>query len=128
MVDIVRILFPTDFSEPSAEAARYAFTLADRLRAELHALHVVEAIAPTLPEAAQRVAAFPDTYLAQARENAERALAASLPNDRAGGHKVVRAVRVGAPLGTFGVCRGEPGRLDRDGNIRTHWARAHAGR
>lgn len=99
MVEVVRVLFPTDFSEASAEAARYALTLADRLRAELHALHVIEAIAPTLPEAAQHLAAFPEGYLSKARENAESALAAALPSDLAGGKKVVRGVRVGSPRG-----------------------------
>ena len=35
---------------------------ADRFGAELHALHVVEAIAPTIPEVARHVASFPEDY------------------------------------------------------------------
>ncbi len=101
MVDVVRILFPTDFSESSAAAGKYAFTLADRLGAELHALHVVEAIAPTVSEALERIADSMDNYLEQARDGAEHALAAALPNDLAGGKKVVRVVRTGKPLTTI---------------------------
>lgn len=101
MVDMVRVLFPTDFSDASAQAGKYAFSLADRLGAELHALHVVEAIAPTVPEALQRLAAFQEDYLKKARDDAAAALAAALPNDLAGGKKVVRAIRVGAPLGSI---------------------------
>lgn len=101
MVDMVRILFPTDFSDTSAAAGKYAFTLADRLGAELHALHVIESIAPTIPEALQRMATFQQDYLKKARDDAAGALAAALPNDMAGSRKVVRAIRVGAPLGSI---------------------------
>jgi nucleotide-binding universal stress UspA family protein len=47
IVSIRRILFPTDFSEPAAEAKNYALVLADRLGAELHLLHVV--VPPGMP-------------------------------------------------------------------------------
>ena len=98
MVELLRILLPIDFSEPSREAAKYAFSLADRFGAELHALHVVEAIAPTLPEAARHMASFPKDFMAQARQAAERELAAALPSDLAGGRDVVRVVAEGSPL------------------------------
>lgn len=97
MVNVVRILFPTDLSKPSAEAGEYAFTIADKFGAELHVLNVVEAIAPTVAEGVRELATFPEDVLAPARESAQAALAAALPNDRAGGSKVVRAIRVGAP-------------------------------
>lgn len=98
MLNLVRILLPTDLSEASAAAARHAFALADRFGAEVHVLHVVEEIASTVPEAAAHMASFPDDYMAQARANAEKALAAWLPSDVAGGREVVRAVQEGAPL------------------------------
>ena len=98
MVDLLRILVPMDFSEASKEAAKYAFSLADRYGAELHAVHVVEDIAPSLPEAARHMASFPEDYTAQARELAEKQLAAELPSDLAGGREVVQVIKVGAPL------------------------------
>lgn len=97
MVDVLRILWPTDFSNPSKEAGRYAVTLANQFGAELHALHVIEDIAPSMLEAARRMATSPD-YTAQARELGEKELAASLPSDVAGGREVVRAIQFGAPL------------------------------
>lgn len=45
-VSIRRILLPTDFSEPSKEAAQYAMALADQFGAELHLLHVVSQVMP----------------------------------------------------------------------------------
>ena len=51
IVSIRRILFPTDFSEPAAEAQNYALTLADRLGAELHLLHVVVPPGVAFPDA-----------------------------------------------------------------------------
>ena len=97
MTDLLTILWPTDFSGVSAQAGKYAFTLADRLGAELHALHVIEEFAPSVPAAVQYLAAHPEDYMAKARQSAEKALAAALPSDVAGGKQVVRAIRQGAP-------------------------------
>lgn len=41
MINLKRILMPTDFSELAAHALRYACDLARAYRAELHVLHVV---------------------------------------------------------------------------------------
>jgi len=97
MIDVLRILFPTDFSEASKEAAKYAFSLADRYEAELHVLHVIEEISSSLPDAVRRVASDPENYMTQVREAADEELAASLPNNIAGGKNVVRAIREGSP-------------------------------
>ncbi len=45
-IAIRRILLPTDFSEPSIQAAKYAMALADQFDAELHLLHVVSQVMP----------------------------------------------------------------------------------
>jgi nucleotide-binding universal stress UspA family protein len=45
-ISIQRILFPTDFSEPSKAARDYAMALADQFDAELHLLHVVSLVMP----------------------------------------------------------------------------------
>jgi nucleotide-binding universal stress UspA family protein len=41
MKKIKKILFPTDFSEPAANAFRYALLLADKMEADLEVLHIV---------------------------------------------------------------------------------------
>ncbi len=42
MLKLNRILYPTDFSESSAVAVPHALDLAERYKAELHCLHVVD--------------------------------------------------------------------------------------
>lgn len=42
MIRIENILLPTDFSEPSLTATRYALELTRRFEATLHLLHVIE--------------------------------------------------------------------------------------
>jgi universal stress protein A len=74
IVSIHRILFPTDFSEPAAEARKYAIALADRLGAELHLLHV--AVPPVIPfPDATTSWTMPATGLKSEVEQAEQRLA-----------------------------------------------------
>lgn len=65
MVDIKRILLPTDYSQLSAHAASYVKFLAAGLRADVHVLHVVSlSSAASVALAAGDVGAsflFPDT-------------------------------------------------------------------
>lgn len=42
MIQLKRVLLPTDFSELSSEAIKYACALAEQFDAELHMLHVYE--------------------------------------------------------------------------------------
>ena len=98
MIDVLRILWPTDFGEASNEAGKYAFSLADRFGAEVHALHVVQDLAASLPESATLIASFPNGYMTQIQELADEQLAAELPSDLAGGKEVLRAIEVGTPL------------------------------
>lgn len=42
MIDLKRILVPTDFSESSEVAMRYARALAERFKASIHVLHIIE--------------------------------------------------------------------------------------
>jgi nucleotide-binding universal stress UspA family protein len=51
MIAIRRILAPTDFSDNSAPAVRYAAELAEKFEAELVLLHVVQDLALVLPDA-----------------------------------------------------------------------------
>jgi len=42
MIRLAKLLVPTDFSEDSKQAARYAVELAKRFQAEVHCIHVVD--------------------------------------------------------------------------------------
>jgi nucleotide-binding universal stress UspA family protein len=51
MIDLHRILVPTDFSKFSQNALTYALAFADKFGAELYLLHVVQDLAMFLPDA-----------------------------------------------------------------------------
>jgi universal stress protein A len=69
-ISIRRILLPTDFSEPAAEALRYAITLADQFGAELRLLHVV--VPPVIPYPdSSTLWTMPDTGLIEQVKEAE---------------------------------------------------------
>jgi nucleotide-binding universal stress UspA family protein len=51
MIDLHRILVPTDFSKSSRNALTYGAEFARRFSAELHLLHVVQDLALFVPEA-----------------------------------------------------------------------------
>jgi len=51
MIDLRRILVPTDFSKHSENALAYAAAFAEKLDAELYLLHVVQDLALFVPEA-----------------------------------------------------------------------------
>jgi len=52
LVNMERILFATDFSEPARHAQQYAVSLAEQFGAELHVLHVIPSTPMPLPDAA----------------------------------------------------------------------------
>src|SRR5437016_3425828 len=51
MIDLHRILVPTDFSKNSDNAIKYAVAFAEKFSAELIVLHVVQDMALFIPEA-----------------------------------------------------------------------------
>jgi nucleotide-binding universal stress UspA family protein len=51
MIDLHRILVPTDFSKHSQHALTYAAAFAEKFGAELYLLHVVQDLALFIPEA-----------------------------------------------------------------------------
>ncbi len=93
IVSIRRILFPTDFSEPAAEAQKYAIALADRLGAELHLLNVI--VPPVIPFPDSSTSwTMPDTGLIEQVKDAEARFSKEislLPEER----RVVSAVVTG---------------------------------
>ena len=50
MIDLHRILIPTDFSKFSQNALMYAAAFAEKFGAGLHLLHVVQNLSPVIPE------------------------------------------------------------------------------
>jgi nucleotide-binding universal stress UspA family protein len=50
MIDLKRILLPTDFSKYSKAAVGYAAAFADKFGAEIHLLHVAQNLAVFLPD------------------------------------------------------------------------------
>ncbi len=50
MIDLKRILVPTDFSKYSTHALTYAAAFADKFGAEIHLLHVVQNLALLVPD------------------------------------------------------------------------------
>ena len=91
---IRRILFPTDFSEPSKEAAQYAMALAEQFDAELHLLHVVSQVMPYGDASSAWIEAANETQVEL--EAAEAAMVESVIDaDWAAKHRVVRTTVVG---------------------------------
>jgi universal stress protein A len=94
-IDIKRILLPTDFSNYSATATKYACGLATKFDAELHLLHTLEVHLASTPGFGMGLA-LPQ-YVHESRAAAEKALAGVLDPQWAVGRKVVQAVVEGSP-------------------------------
>ncbi len=94
---LTRILVPTDFSDTSAAAVKYAVSLADAFGAQLHLLHVMEQPVQwqMAAEMAMVTAPVDDAAL---RARAETELAALLTRDERERYRAVCATEVGAPF------------------------------
>lgn len=62
MIQLKRILHPTDFSDSSNHAARHAIALADVFGAELHLVHIISSLGASLPDIAAGIAKHVDDY------------------------------------------------------------------
>jgi nucleotide-binding universal stress UspA family protein len=77
MIDLHRILVPTDFSKSSDNALTYAVAFAEKFGAEVYLLHVVQDLALFIPEAimvAPPLAPPVEQFIAAAREALDRAI------------------------------------------------------
>ena len=95
MIQLNRILVPTDFSDFSRPAVDYGCAIASRFESELHILHVVPDPALLIPEAGMFSV---EAMQAQSEELARRALVqlAELPGGGwDNGQPIHREVRVG---------------------------------
>ena len=78
MIDLHRILVPTDFSKHSQNALKYAAAFADKFGAEIHLLHVVQDLSLFIPDAvtvAPPVTPPVEQFTAAARASLERTAA-----------------------------------------------------
>ncbi len=96
VVEFRRILFPTDFSPYSGEAAEYAGSMVEKFEAELHLLHVLERHYSTTPVFGGGLALSPPVQ--ESRVAAEKELANILSPQWQASHRVVRATAEGSPF------------------------------
>ncbi len=97
MIELQRILVPTDFSKFSQVAITYAAALTEKFGAELYLLHVVQDLTVFLPEAVETapVVALPvDQFLAAARTAMER----SARDNSLQNLPIHQEIRVGTPF------------------------------
>jgi len=94
-IRLQKILLPTDFSEYSAAATKYACELATKFDAELHLLHTLETHIAAMPEFGMGLALAP--YVKEPRAAAERSLADVLDPKWSAGRTVIQAVVEGSP-------------------------------
>jgi universal stress protein A len=94
-IRIQKILLPTDFSEYSAAAMKYACELATKFDAELHILHTLETHLTSTPEFGMGLAL--PKYMSESRAAAEKSLAGFLDPKWSDGRTVIHAVVEGSP-------------------------------
>jgi len=74
MIRLAKMLVPTDFSEDSEQAARYAVELAKRFQAEIHCVHVVDIPADLLSTSAYYMTGPSEQFIDQIREESKKNL------------------------------------------------------
>ena len=93
MIQLRRILFPTDFSDNARAALPYACVFAEQFGAELHILSVLYEMAQVVPEPGTFFTT-PVSNVDEVRESAERELA-KLPGPE--GQNLANVVRATVP-------------------------------
>ncbi len=97
---LTRILVPTDFSETSGTALKYALPLAREFGAELHLLHVLDLTAGQY--FAAEVAMVPSPAVeAEAQARAETELATLLTREEIATYRAQLVIERGAPFATI---------------------------
>lgn len=97
MIELKRILVPTDFSEYSQQAMTYACAFAEQFDADLHVLHVLQDLVAVVPEPGV-VFPPPGDYMGELKASAERALVEIPDPAWAEGRTIVRGTRQGPPF------------------------------
>src|SRR5476649_213432 len=94
-IRLQKILLPTDFSDYSAAATKYACELATKFDAELHLLHTLEVHLASTPGFGMGLDL--PTYITESRAAAIKSLAAVLDPKWAAGRTVIQAIVEGSP-------------------------------
>jgi universal stress protein A len=94
-IRLQRILLPTDFSNYSAAATKYACELATKFDAELHLLHTLETHLASAPAFGMGLAL--PKYISESRAAAEKAFAGVLDPKWSEGRTVIQSVAEGSP-------------------------------
>jgi nucleotide-binding universal stress UspA family protein len=97
MIDLHRILVPTDFSKHSQNALTYAIAFAEKFQAELYLLHVVQDLAVFVPDMVT-VAPPPAPAMEQLTNAARQALDRVVRDHKLERFSLHREVREGAPF------------------------------
>jgi universal stress protein A len=100
LIEIKSILAPTDFSEHSEKALRYACQLAERLGSELRLLHVLSEILPAGPDPLM-MPVMPTEYYTESEDKARQTLDRLLDPTWGRPARVVTEVRWGSPVETI---------------------------
>lgn len=98
MINLSRILVPTDFSENAQSALQYAAAFAEKFSSEIHLLHVYQDVTASLVPEPGFAFGAPDNFLKELRDDATSRLATLAKSDVLKGRKVVTLVRQGAPF------------------------------
>lgn len=97
MLKLQRILCPTDFSEFSVQAVRYACELAEKFQAELHLLNVLQDYDAIAPGTGESFTQFTD-WLPELRKQSQEQLAALPGPEWNSKLEVHRSTQMGAPV------------------------------
>lgn len=97
MLNLHKILCPTDFSEFSEAAVQYACELAAKFDSELHLLNVLQDYDAVAPATGESFAPFTD-WLPELRKQSQEQLAKLPAAEWITKLRVHRATRVGAPV------------------------------
>jgi nucleotide-binding universal stress UspA family protein len=97
VIEINRILAPTDFSAHAEAAVRFACELAERLGSKLHLLHVLSEIVPTGPDPLL-MPVMPPQFYKDSEDRANETLAHLLKPSWNQPCAVTTAIRWGSPV------------------------------
>ena len=97
MIEVKKILAPTDFSLHSDRALRYACQLAERLGSELHLIHVLADVVPASPDP-MLISVLPPEFYTETEERAAASLKTHIKPDWGNPPTLHTAVRWGGAV------------------------------